>query len=237
MGEVTPEDIAANVRAIRERMDAAATRASRDPEDVRLVAVAKTKPAWMIEAAAKAGATVIGENYVQEALAKQAEIQAPIEWHLVGSLQTNKAKMVVGKFALLHAVDSEKLARELAKRAAAANVAGVDVLIEVNLAGEATKAGVEPGALEPLLGALRDLAPLRVRGLMAMPPPQDGEANRPFFAKLRELAASLRARGLLAPDATELSMGTTTDFEAAIEEGATLVRIGTALFGPREYRK
>lgn len=232
----TAEDIAANVRGIRARIDAAARRAGRDPASVRLVAVAKTKPAWMIDAAAEGGATCIGENYVQEALAKQGEVRAKVEWHLVGALQTNKAKMVVGKFALLHALDSEKLARELDKRAAAANVARVDALVEVNVAGEATKAGVAPGEIAPLLATLRDLPRLRVRGLMAMPPPEDGERNRKWFRLVADLAKELRAKEALAHDAAELSMGTTSDFEAAIEEGATLVRIGTALFGPREKR-
>jgi PLP dependent protein len=231
---VSGEDIAENVRSLRTRLDAAAHRARRDPASIRLVAVTKTKPAWMVKAARDAGCTVFGENYVQEALAKQDELAGlGAEWHLVGALQSNKAKHVVGRFALLHALDSAKLAAELDKRAAAKGVAHVDVLVEVNLAGEATKAGVEPGAVAALLDETRSLARVRVRGLMAMPPPEDGEANRPRFRALAALAAELRSSGRLAPDATELSMGTTSDFEAAVEEGATLVRVGTALFGPR----
>lgn len=234
---VSGVDIAENVRSLRVRLDAAARRARRDPATIRLVAVTKTKPAWMVKAARDAGCTVFGENYVQEALAKQDELSGlDAEWHLVGALQSNKAKYVVGRFALLHALDSAKLAVELDKRAAAKGVAQVDVLVEVNLAGEATKAGVEPGAVAALLDATRSLARVRVRGLMAMPPPEDGEANRPRFRALATLAAELRASGRLAPDATELSMGTTSDFEAAVEEGATLVRVGTALFGPRATR-
>ena len=233
----TQEQIAENVRRVLAEIEAAARKARRDPASVALVAIAKTKPAWMVDAAAAAGARVIGESYVQEALAKQPEVKAPVEWHLVGSLQTNKAKMVVGKFALLHALDSEKLARELDKRAAAAGVDRVDALLEVNLAGEATKAGVAPEEAEKTVESIRPLARLRLRGLMAMPPPDPPETNRPRFAALRELAAKLRERGVLPADATILSMGTTHDFEAAVEEGATLVRVGTAIFGEREYRK
>lgn len=234
---VSAQDIAENVRGIRARIDAAARRGGRDPAAVRLVAVTKTRPAWMVQAARDAGCSAFGENYVQEALAKQDELPASgAEWHLVGALQTNKAKYVVGRFALLHALDSAKLAAELDKRAAAKDVERVDVLVEVNLAAEATKAGVAPADLPVLLDGLKSNARVRVRGLMAMPPPEDGEANRPRFRTLAALAAQMRAAGRLAPEATELSMGTTSDFEAAVEEGATLVRIGTALFGPREKR-
>ena len=233
----TQEQIADAVRRVLGEIAAAARKARRDPSAVTLVAVAKTKPAWMVDAAAAGGARVVGESYVQEALAKQPEVKAAVEWHLVGSLQTNKAKMVVGKFALLHALDSEKLARELDKRAAAAGVERVDTLVEVNLAGEETKAGIAPEDAEKTIEAIRPLGHLRVRGLMAMPPPDDPETNRPRFAALRELAAKLRDRGVLPADATVLSMGTTHDFAAAVEEGATLVRVGTAIFGEREYRK
>lgn len=236
-GPVNAQDIAENVRSLRARLDAAARRAKRDPASVRLVAVTKTKPAWMVKAARDAGCSVFGENYVQEALAKQDELPGlDAQWHLVGALQSNKAKLVVGRFALLHALDSAKLAAELDKRAAAKDVAHVDVLVEVNVAGEATKAGIAPGEVAPLLKQTQSLSRIRVRGLMAMPPPEDGESNRPRFRALAALAAELRAAKLLAADATELSMGTTSDFEAAVEEGATLVRVGTALFGPREAR-
>jgi len=234
---VDAQDIAENVRSLRARLDDAARRANRDPASVRLVAVTKTKPAWMVKAAHDAGCTVFGENYVQEALAKQDELAGlAAEWHLVGALQSNKAKLVVGRFSLLHALDSAKLAAELDKRAAAKDVARVDVLLEVNVAGESTKAGVAPEDVPALLESVRALSRVRVRGLMAMPPPEDAESNRPRFRALAELAAKMRAAHLLADDAMELSMGTTSDFEAAVEEGATLVRVGTALFGPREAR-
>ena len=240
MSDPTADDIAANYRAIRARADEAARQARRDPKSVRVVAVSKTKPAWMVEAARAAGATVFGENYVQEAIAKQGEVSPKgpsFEWHLIGALQTNKAKQVVGKFELVHAVDSEKLARELEKRAAAPNIASVRVLLEVNLGGEDTKAGVEPAAVEALLGSMSDLTRVRPCGLMAMPPLGDGDANRPHFAKLRVLSESLIAKGLLPKKGCELSMGSTSDFEAAIEQGATLVRVGTAIFGPRTRKE
>lgn len=236
--EPTPEDIAAQWRAIRARVDAAARRAGRDPSGVRVVAVTKVKPAWMVDAAAAAGATVFGENYVQEALAKRPEVRASgIEWHLIGKLQTNKAKHAVGAFALLHAVDSSRLVRELDRRASAAGIERVDVLLEVNVAGEQTKAGVPAADAARLLEEVRDAARVRFRGLMAMPPPGDGGTNRPWFAKVAALGAELRERGALPPDATELSMGTTSDFEAAVEEGATLVRVGTAIFGARPKKQ
>lgn len=239
VSEPTPDDIAANYRTIRLRIDEAARRAGRDPAAVRLVAVSKTKPAWMVEAAHAAGARIFGENYVQEALAKieaLSPLTPPIEWHLIGALQTNKAKFVPGNFALVHAVDSEKLAREIDRRAGTAGVHRVDVLIEVNLGGEETKAGIPPDSVEPLVAALRDLARVRVRGLMAMPPLSEGEENRPHFVRLRRLAQVLAGKDLL-PKEFELSMGTTSDFEVAVEEGATLVRVGTAIFGPRARKE
>lgn len=237
MADPTADDIAHNFAAIRDRVQAAARRSGRDPSLVRIVAVSKTKPAWMVKAARTAGATAFGENYVQEALAKQDELGAGFdgEWHMIGALQSNKAKHVVGRFALIHGVDSERLAAELEKRAAAKNVERVGILIEVNLAGEATKAGVAPDAVEALLEKIRPFNHVRVRGLMAMPPPEDAAANRPRFAALRKLLEARHADGSLPSDAKELSMGTTSDFEAAIEEGATLVRIGTAIFGPRSH--
>jgi PLP dependent protein len=236
MGEPTAEDIARNWRAIRAKVDQAARLAGRDPAGVGIVAVSKTKPAWMVRAALAAGATVFGENYVQEALAKEQEVGPGPQWHLVGSLQTNKAKDVVGRFALLHAVDSEKLLRELDRRAGLAGVANVEVLLEVNLAGEATKAGVAPEEALPLLRQAASLPRIKVRGLMAMPPVADGPANRPHFARLRELSQTPPVRERLSPP-VELSMGTSADFESAIAEGATLIRVGTAIFGPRQVRE
>jgi len=223
------DDIAARWAAVRARVDAAARRAGRDPADVTIVAVSKTHPAAAAVAAIAAGAVDLGENYAQELVAKAAEVAAltgaPVRWHFIGRLQRNKAKLVAGKVALVHAVDSVELGVELGKRAAAVG-AVQPVLIAVNLAGEATKGGVVEGEVEAIVAALRGASGVRVDGLMTMPPPvDDAEQVRPQFRALRELRDRL---GL-----SLLSMGMTGDFEVAIEEGATHVRIGTAIFGSR----
>jgi pyridoxal phosphate enzyme (YggS family) len=218
--------ILARLEEVRRRMARAAERAGRDPQTVTLVAVSKTHPVESLRVAHAAGVQVFGENYVQELLRKQAALAGlDLSWHLVGRLQRNKAKDVVGRVALVHSVDSAPLAEALARRAAAAGVVQ-DVLVEVNLAGESSKAGVAEAGLDALLEAIAPLSSLRCLGLMTMPPPTDDpEASRPAFRALARLAA---ARGLV-----ELSMGMTGDFEVAIEEGATLVRVGTAIFGER----
>ena len=225
--------IAARWAALRARAVAAARRAHRDPASVRIVGAAKKQPAASVAAAVRAGLRDVGENYVQEAAAKRPEVEAlvgpalaaSLRWHGIGHLQSNKAKEAVAQFAWLHTVDSLRLARELDRRAAEAG-RDVTVLLQLNLSAEATKSGVAPDALPALLDAVRGLAHLRCVGLLTMPAPDpDTEAARPPFAQLRALA---EAAGL-----EELSMGMSDDFETAIEEGATLVRIGTALFGAR----
>ncbi len=189
---------------------------------VELVAVTKTHPAELVRAAHQGGLTAFGENYVQEwAQKRQALADLPIAWHFVGHLQKNKAKDVVGRVALIHGVDDLALAQTIDRRAAAPQ----DVLVEVNVGGEASKAGVEPAALPALLRELGGLEKVRCRGLMCIPPPG---AGRPAF---RMLAALARDHGL-----AELSMGMSDDFEEAIEEGATIVRVGTAIFGARAAR-
>ena len=218
--------IPARLEEVRRRIARAAERAGRDPQAVTLVAVSKTHPVEAIRVAHAAGAQVFGENYVQELQRKQEALAGlDLSWHLVRRLQRNKAKDVVGRVALVHSVDSAPLAEALARRAAAAG--GVqDVLVEVNLAAEASKAGVAEAGLDALLAAIAPRASLRCLGRMTMPPPADDpETSRPVFRALARLAA---ARGLV-----ELSMGMTGDFEVAIEEGATLVRVGTAIFGER----
>ena len=218
--------IADQLRDVEARLERAAARAGRDPATITLVAVSKTHPSEAIRQARTAGARVFGENYVQELLAKQRELEGlDVVWHLVGRLQRNKAKDVVGRVALVHAVDTLPLVEALSRRAAAAGVLQ-DVLVEVNLGGEASKAGVDEPGLDALLEAIVRSPGLRCRGLMTMPPPApDPEASRPHFRTLARLAA---ARGL-----AELSMGMTDDFEVAIEEGATIIRVGTAIFGER----
>jgi PLP dependent protein len=221
---------------VRARIDAACRRAGRDPAAVTLVAVSKTFPVAAIREAVAAGVTVFGESRIQEALPKmEALADVPgLAWHLVGHLQSNKAVKAVGTFALIHSVDTLALAERLDRLAAERGVVQ-DVLIEVNVAGEATKHGVAPGETEALVAAAAALSHLRVRGLMGMAPyADDPEAARPHF---RRLAALLREIAQNAPGGVTmdtLSMGMSDDFEVAIEEGATLVRIGTRLFGGRE---
>jgi hypothetical protein len=226
---VTP--IARNLAAVKSRIAAAALRAGRDPEAVRLIAVSKTVDLDRLSQALAAGQKLFGENYLQEAREKIAALGPGVTWHLVGHLQTNKARGAVELFDLLHAVDRLKLAQALAKAAAAAGKVQ-DVLLQVNLAGEETKSGADPGEVLTLLAAVARLAHLRVLGLMTMPPYfPDPEQARPYFRALRELRA--RARDLTGLPLTELSMGMSGDFEVAVEEGATLVRVGTAIFGAR----
>ena len=225
--------VATRFAALRARVDAAARRSGRDPAAVRIVGAAKTQPAERVAAAVQAGLRDIGENYVQEAAGKRVAVEARVgpalarslHWHGIGPLQRNKAKHAVACFEWLHAVDGARLATELDRRAAEAGRSLV-VLLQLNLSGEATKTGVAAEELPALLDAVRGLAHLRVVGLMTMPAPApDPEAARPVFARLRALAAAAQL--------PELSMGMSDDFEVAVEEGATLVRIGTALFGPR----
>jgi pyridoxal phosphate enzyme (YggS family) len=223
-------DIGARWREVRAGVDAATRATGRDPSSVTVVAVSKLHPAEAIAAAAAAGVTDVGENYAQELAAKQAEVTAPLRWHFIGKLQRNKVKQVVGRAALIHAVDSLGLAEEIAARARAGGIVQ-DLLVAVNTGGEAHKTGVDNQAVPALLDAIAALDGVRVCGLMTMPPwPEQAEQSRPFFRALRGL------RDALATDArplSVLSMGTSLDAIVAIEEGATLVRIGTAIFGER----
>jgi pyridoxal phosphate enzyme (YggS family) len=223
--------IAQNLAEVRAAIAAAAHRADRDPAAVRLVAVSKTVDLERIRAAIAAGQDLFGENYLQEAKAKIDALGRQVSWHLVGHLQTNKAKGAVALFDLLHAVDRGKLARAL--EAAAARLGKIqDVLIQVNQGGEETKFGVAPEAAPDLLQEVTRLPHLRVLGLMTMPPWfSDPEEVRPYFRALQELRDRLRdLSGLPLP---ELSMGMSGDYAVAVEEGATLVRVGTAIFGRR----
>ena len=214
-------EIAADLAGIRARIDAAARRAGRDPASVTLVAVTKTKPLEDLLAAYEAGVRHFGENRVQEAEAKFPRLPADAVKHLVGPIQSNKANKAARLADVLHAIDSADIARRLA-RAAANEGRRLAVYVEVNTGGEGTKAGVTPAEAPALVEAVRALPELDLRGLMAIPPPGD---TRPHFVLLRSLAASLGLPGL--------SMGMSDDFEVAIEEGATVVRVGTALFGSR----
>lgn len=223
------------IDAVKTRMAAAARRAGRSADEVRLVTVAKTQSAGRVREAVSAGAGIIGENYIQEAREKfDALGDLDVQWHFIGHLQSNKAKYAVRLFDLIHSVDSLKLAVELDKQAAKIGKRQ-DILVQVNISGEATKWGTDRDSASKLVTRIGELDHLRIRGLMTMPPFSDApDEARPYFAALRNLAAQIGTGfgpGRISMEA--LSMGMTGDFEAAIEEGATLVRIGTAIFGAR----
>ena len=223
------------VAAVRDRIARAAARAGRRAEDVTLVAVSKTHPAARVREAFDAGIRDFGENRVQEAESKVAELIALVpqglRWHLVGHLQANKARRAAVLFDRIHSVDSMEIGSRL-DRLAAEQGRSLGVLVQVDLAGEPTKHGVEVDGLLALLEDARAWKALRMDGLMILPPwSEDPEGSRPFFRRLRELRDGARSRGL--PAGSELSMGMSHDLEVAVEEGATLVRVGTALFGER----
>jgi len=221
-------DIAANLERVRERVARAAERAGRKPEDVLLIGVSKVVEVERIRAAIAAGVAALGENRVQEAKAKIAELGRPVPWHLIGHLQTNKVKDALPLFDLIHSLDRLELAHEFERRAAAQSRT-VDTLLQVNIAGEASKGGFAPDAVSGALEAIARLSHVRVRGLMVIPPEAErAEESRSWFRQLREMADKHGLR--------ERSMGMSGDFEVAIEEGATMVRVGTAIFGPRPLR-
>ena len=225
--------IAERYRSVVERVAEAALRAGRSPTEVTIVVAAKTFDAEAVREAASAGARDVGENYVQEAIRKVRAVSFPgLRWHMIGRLQRNKAKQAVSLFDLIHSVDRLDLAHELDSAAAAAG-ATARCLIEVNLGAEQSKGGVRADSLRDFLDASASLPRLEIRGLMAIPPPGSRDESRRSFARLRALRDGLGDLGLPHVQLKELSMGMSADFEAAIEEGATLVRIGTAIFGPR----
>jgi PLP dependent protein len=221
-------DIRANLDRVRERVTRAAERAGRRASDVLLIGVSKTVEVARIRRAIDAGVAALGENRVQEAKEKVSEIGRPVPWHLIGHLQTNKVRDALELFDVIHSLDRLDLAKELEKRAGARGRT-VDVLVEVNVAAEASKGGVTPDGLGELLDAVAKMPSLKVRGLMAIPPEaKDPDDSRVWFRALRKLGEPYSL--------SELSMGMSGDFEVAIEEGATMVRVGTAIFGPRPAR-
>jgi hypothetical protein len=220
---------------VKERIRQAAESCNRDADSIRLVAVSKTIAADTVREAIEAGVTILGENYVQEARDKfNALVQYPVSWHFIGHLQSNKAKYGVRLFDLIHSVDSLKLARELDKQAAKVDKVQ-HILVQVNISGEDTKSGISADEAPGLIAEISQLKNIAVKGLMTMPPYfYQPEKVRPFFAALRELRDRIKAQSLPHVSMDELSMGMTGDFEVAIKEGATLVRIGTAIFGERQ---
>jgi pyridoxal phosphate enzyme (YggS family) len=226
-------NIGKRLKNIKDRINESAVRCGRDPKSVRLVAVSKTVPASRVKEAIDAGVDILGENYVQETRSKFNELAAyPISWHFIGHLQTNKAKYAVRLFDLIHSVDSLKLARELDKQAKKVNKVQ-DILIQINIGKEASKSGADAENALNLVKDVSSLENISVKGLMIMPPFfNNPEKERPYFSGLRNLRDHIR-QTLKGVDLYELSMGLSNDFEVAIEEGATFVRIGTAIFGDR----
>jgi len=228
------EEIARNYARVRKAVDEAARRAGRRPEEVILVAVSKTKPPEYIRAAVEAGAAHIGENYMQEAVEKiEALGDLPARWHFIGHLQRNKARFAAEHFDIVETVDNLRLARELEKRCTKAE-RHLDILIQVNVGDEAQKSGVSVDEAPALLEQAADLEHLHIKGLMTIPPfDLNPEEARVYFVRLRELRDELARRPLPGVALDHLSMGMSADFPVAIEEGATMVRVGTAIFGAR----
>lgn len=224
-----------NLTRIRRRIEQAATRCGRDPASVRLLAVSKTVSAESVKKAIDAGVRLLGENYIQEAREKIGALFAsPAAWHFIGHLQTNKARFAVELFDLIHSVDSLKLARELDKQARQRNKVQ-PILIQVNIAEEKSKSGITEEAAAKLIHEVSCCDNLSIRGLMTMPPFFNApEKVRPYFKALRQLSNRIAAMNIDGVTMRELSMGMTGDFEVAIEEGSTIVRVGTAIFGERQ---
>jgi hypothetical protein len=227
--------IALNLASIHERIRKAALRSGRDPAGIRLVAVSKTVAAENIQGAIAAGITILGENYVQEARDIIARVERQVAWHFIGHLQSNKAKYAVALFSMVHSVDRLSLAEALDQEAHKRSKI-LPVLIQINISGEESKSGINPQGTLQLLERIAGLQHLCVQGLMTMPPWfDDPEDARPYFISLRKLREELAEKKIPGVSLQELSMGMSGDFEVAIEEGATLVRIGTAIFGSRNY--
>ena len=226
--------VAENLKTIRERVDAACERAGRRPEEVALIAVSKTKPLSMLQEAYEAGARDFGENKVQEILEKYPEMPEDARFHMIGHLQTNKVKQVVGKAVLIHSVDSLHLAEKIEQEAAKRDLPA-DILLEVNVAREESKFGLMLEEVIPLLEEVKNLPHVRVRGLMTIAPNvENPEENRKHFKKLYQLYVDIKSKNIDNGTMSVLSMGMTGDFEVAVEEGATMIRVGTGIFGSRQ---
>jgi len=228
-------DIIENIQEIEEKVAAAAARAHREKEDILLLAVSKTIDVPQIKEAVEYGLTSLGENKVQEIMDKYEPMGDGVQWHLIGHLQTNKVKYIIDKVKLIHSVDSLKLAKEISKRAAQKDVTA-NILLEINIADEDSKFGVKPDETEELLREICLLDHICVKGLMTVAPFVDNpEENRQYFRHMKELLVDINAKKIDNINMNVLSMGMTGDYEVAIEEGATIVRVGTGIFGKRFY--
>ena len=231
-------DLRRNFAAVREKIESAAGRAGRNANEIKLVAVTKTHPASVVNEAIEAGISVFGENKVQEAEAKIVEVGRDIaEWHLIGHLQANKARRAVHLFDVIHSLDSLELAARLERICVEENHSAISILVQVDLGREETKSGIKETDLPGLISYLKMCRRLKFDGLMILPPYfENAEDVRPYFRRLREIRDELVSQNIFASSRGELSMGMSHDFEIAIEEGATLLRVGTAIFGEREKR-
>ena len=229
--------ISEQLQTVRNEIAQACKRSGRNPEDVTLIAVSKTKPVSMIEEAIQAGQTVFGENKVQELCSKYEVLPKNLTWHLIGHLQRNKVKYIADKAALIHSVDSLRLAQTIDQEGKKHNRV-IPVLVEVNVAEEDTKFGVSVSETLPLIEEISKLSHVRVQGLMTIAPyVDDPEENRPVFRRLKQLSVDISSKNMNNVYMDILSMGMTNDYQVAVEEGATMIRVGTGIFGERDYSK
>jgi pyridoxal phosphate enzyme (YggS family) len=227
--------VAENLVQVQKNIEESCKKVNRDPGEVTLIAVSKTKPVEMLQEAYAAGARVFGENKVQEIVDKYDQMPSDVKWHMIGHLQTNKVKYIVDKVKLIHSVDSFKLGEVIEKEAAKQNRI-IDILLEVNVAQESSKFGLKTEEVIPLMEKFSQLPHIRVKGLMTIAPfVENPEENRAIFADLHKLYVDIKQKNIDNGTVSILSMGMTNDYEVAIEEGATMVRIGTGIFGARNY--
>lgn len=235
--ELTPDEIAQNLKNVQENVTKACERVHRNPSEVTICAVSKLKSVQDIQAAMTAGQKLFGENYVQEIREKYEELGDTCEWHMIGHLQRNKVHQVVGKACLIHSVDSLRLAQTISHEAEKQDL-DVPVLVEVNVAREESKFGVTTEETIALVEEMSKLPRVQIRGLMTIAPfVEDPEDNREIFRKLKQLSVDIAAKNINNVNMSVLSMGMTNDYEVAIEEGATMIRVGTGIFGERDYTK
>lgn len=227
--------ITENLEQVRKNIDEACRMAGRDPKEVTLIAVSKTKPVSMLKEAYDAGARCFGENKVQEIMDKHPQLPEDIQWHMIGHLQRNKVKYIVDKVSMIHSVDSLRLAQTIEQEAAKHNVC-VPVLLEVNVAQEESKFGLKMDEVLPLIETIADFPHIKVQGLMTIAPyVENAEDNRVFFRQLKKLSVDIEAKNINNVSMSVLSMGMTGDYQVAVQEGATMVRVGTGIFGERNY--
>ena len=227
--------ITENLEQVRKNIDEACRMTGRDPKEVTLIAVSKTKPVSMLKEAYDAGARCFGENKVQEIMDKHPQLPEDIQWHMIGHLQRNKVKYIVDKVSMIHSVDSLRLAQTIEQEAAKHNVC-VPVLLEVNVAQEESKFGLKMDKVLPLIETIADFPHIKVQGLMTIAPyVENAEDNRDFFRQLKKLSVDIEAKNINNVSMSVLSMGMTGDYQVAVQEGATMVRVGTGIFGERNY--